>query len=349
MIMIPALTSMSTHCLHLSDGTACFAAAKIVILFLSTCILVKVTIFVEITTPTINKTSCLNQNLLVMPNCSICQRPVSSYYRTKSHKVYCYDCWKAERERGVRYRDEAMKKYQQEQQQFNILEDRISELESKISSEEHKREELQNQYYIDQLNENLRHTRDEQRRIGTYGPKFPQINDDIMTAKYFESEAAERKYLEEKRKVEAQKKEEERKRAEETERKRSEFERKRKAEETILQQKLAEKESLLKRGGALSRNDRIELAINSGNERVLTILERNTDIQVLEALLKNANISQEMRQRILRKKNRIINNNHEEDRNKRKGRKGNGCATAFTVLLLISSIIAIGYYLLSTH
>ncbi len=284
-----------------------------------------------------------------MPNCCICQRPVSSYYRTKSHKVYCYDCWKAERERGVRYRDEAMKKYQQEQQQFNILEDRISELVSKINSEEHKREELQNQYYIDQLNENLRHTRDEQRRIGTYGPKFPQINDDILTAKYFESEAAERKYLEEKRKVEAQKKEEERKKAEEAEHKRIEFERKRKAEDAILQQKLAEKESLLKRGGALSRNERIELAINSRNERVLTILERNTDIQVLEALLKNPNISQEMYQRILRKKNSIINNNHEEDKNNRgKGGKGNGCATAFTVLLLISSIIAIGYYLF-TH
>jgi hypothetical protein len=29
MIMIPALASMSTHCLHLSDGTVCFAAAKI--------------------------------------------------------------------------------------------------------------------------------------------------------------------------------------------------------------------------------------------------------------------------------------------------------------------------------
>jgi hypothetical protein len=62
----------------------------------------------------------------------------------------------------------------------------------------------------------------------------------------------------------------ERKKAEEAEHKRIEFERKRKAEDAILQQKLAEKESLLKRGGALSRNERIELAINSRNERVLT-------------------------------------------------------------------------------
>ena len=163
-----------------------------------------------------------------MKTCSICGRSFSSYYRTKANRVLCYDCWKDERERVLRYEREAHNKFEQERKQYQILHDRISEIEFKISSEEHKREELQNQNYINQLKEDVKHLRSEKWRIGKYGPRYPHIDNDIMTARYFESEAAEFRFLEEER-------ERERKRAEEA----------RKAEEARQLQIQKEKEAAL--------------------------------------------------------------------------------------------------------
>lgn len=299
-----------------------------------------------------------------MKICRICQRSISSYYKTQTNRIFCYDCWKVERERVLRYRDEAMKKHQQELQQYRILEDRISELERKISSEEHKREELQNQYYLNQLKEDLNHTRKDKWRIGNVGPKFPQIDYDIMTAKYFESEAAEYRFLEEKRKAEELKKEQERKRAEEV----------RKAEKARQLQIQKEKEAALLKekkriiyeneqavinglsyynGRRLNINDYMMLAYNSMNERALKKLLQSRDIQILEALLKNPTVSQEMQQEIMRRETRIKQEAERREKEKRmeierkktqvkkKEKAKGGCLSVIMIILVSSFIITI--------
>ena len=153
------------------------------------------------------------------------------------------------------------------------------------------------------------------------------INNDALTAKYFESESAEERYLEEKWKAEELKKEQERKkaeeeskRAEEAERKRIEAEKARKEEEARNKQRQRKKEeALLKErkrilfeneqavingqssynGRNLCNSDYINLARNSTNERVINILIRSKDKNVLEALLKNSSVTQKMRSRII--------------------------------------------------
>lgn len=287
-----------------------------------------------------------------MKTCNICHRPISSYYRTRANRILCYDCWKAERERVLHYRDEAMKKHQQEEQQYRILGDRISELERKIYSEEHKIEK--NHYYINQLREELIHAMREKRRMGPVGPRLPQIDNDIMTAKYFESEATEYRFLEEKRKAE----EEERKRAEKA----------RKAEETRKIQIQKEKErAILKEknriiyeneqavikglssynGRFLGQNDYMLLAYNSVNYSVLRKLMQRRDIQILEALLNNSTISPEMQREIKRQENKL---KQEKEREKEKAKnikkakeegvkKKSGCLSILLIVLFSLSII----------
>ena len=146
-----------------------------------------------------------------MKYCCVCHRPFNNYYRTKTNRIYCYDCWTIERERAIQFQHEARSQFQQyekERQQHQLnekrIEDSISELRRRINSEESKRDEYQNPYYLKQLNEELRQLYSESRRLKSYGPKLPQpyINNDVLTAKYFESEDAEKRYLEEKKKAE---------------------------------------------------------------------------------------------------------------------------------------------------
>ena len=253
----------------------------------------------------------------------------------------------------MRYGREAANKFQQERKQYQILEERISELEFKISSEEHKREELQNQYYINQLKEDVKRLRNEKWRIGKYGPKFPHIDDDITTAKYFESEAAEYRFLEEKRKAE----EEERKRAEEA----------RKVEEARQLQIQKEKEAALLKeknriiyeneqavinglssynGRSLNINDYMTLAYNSLNERALKKLMQSGNILILEALLKNPSVSQEMQQEIMRQEIKIKQEKErEKEQVKKENKQKGGCLSVLLIALFSSFIITISSYL----
>lgn len=254
-------------------------------------------------------------NFSQMKICNICHRPINSYYRTKAYKIYCYDCWKGERERILHYRDEAIKQSKQEWQQYRILEKKISELRDKLDYEQNKREEYQNPSYIKQLYEELHHLSAEKGRIKTYGLKFPRIDDDIMTAKYFESDAAEVSD----RNAEVRKREEGWERLEAA-RKFIEEERKKAEEARIAQMKKEKEEALLKEknrimyeneiavinelsyynGRRLNQNDYMLLAYNSMNESVLKKLMQSKDLLILKALLKNPSVSQEMQREIMR-------------------------------------------------
>ncbi len=292
-----------------------------------------------------------------MRMCSICGRPSNGYYRTNANRIYCDACWRDERNRVLRYRDEAMRTYKQEEQQYRILEEKISMLRSKISSEQNKREEYQNSYYIKQLQEELRLLFVEKSSIGAFGmgidgPRFPRIDNDIMTAKYFESEAAEYIFLEEKRKAE----EDERKRVEEA----------RKAEKARQLQMRKEKEAVVlnerKRiiyeneqavinglssynGRSLNLNDYMLLAYRSMNENVLKKLMQSKDIQILNALLKNPSVSQEMQQEIMR---REIKTKQEKEREKvkKEEKKKNGCLSVLMIVFFSSFIITMSFCLL---
>lgn len=305
-----------------------------------------------------------------MKICCICGQPFSSYYRINAYKIYCERCWRGERERALQIQLEARSQFQQyekERQQHQLneerIEERISELRRKINSEESKRDEYQNPYYLKQLNEELRQLYSESRRLKSYGPKLPHpyINNDVLTAKYFESEAAEERYLEKKRKAEALKREEERKRREE-ERKRIEevmrqYKEKKEKEEKEQKEKILSEikpfELQIINGEDVSLDIKSKVARNTINQAVIDIL-KETDIErILRRLRENEFLNSDD-EAYIKKKQSAIRKAKEQKRKLEKEKQlkiaqekknNNGCV-GILLLLIIPSLLTTLFFIL---
>lgn len=291
-----------------------------------------------------------------MKTCCYCQRPLKEFYGNPAGDIYCYDCWIRMREQAQRETREKRNVWEQSMRESQILNSKISDIESKISSHRNLREELQSESYVRGLNEQIRELRtqlkyveDKRRIIHRIDPRVART----VSARYFTSEEEYAKFMnevEQQRKEEELKREEEQKRIEE-EQKRIEAEQKRRAEELekqkeIVAQRMAQElrslEETILCKEKLTNTDYIKVARNTRNKTVIAILKSKNNIEILDALLANKNVATEEYKSIIENKNRIKRKNRTDVQ-----ASSSGCLGSLLIIIGISSLFISGIVIFS--